>query len=438
VVTGDVIMNSRVSICREPDVIAAVDLLRGADVTHAHLEIPLHDFDAADVFPAAEGALSWMRGPTVIADELRALGVDLVSTASNHALDYSYGGLRSTIEALDARGLAHAGTGADLAAARAPAFADTAAGRVALVSATSSFPSFARAGAARADAAGRPGVNPLRYLDVLDQATADRLCAIMSKLGLWVVRDGDEFVVHPPGLHNSIRRFRVTRGQEIPSTVCDPDDLDGNLESLRYAASVADFVLAHLHVQAWDGADGRMSSTPAFAREYAHAAVDAGAALVLVQGSHAPMRGIEVYQGVPVLYDPGPLFRLGLREPQPHDFYTRWGNDSRVRSFDAGLLDAFGARDTTITGKTVLSPAEGNDHRPGFVLPVCEVDSATHRVSAIDLHPMTWSRASRATTGFPVVASGSSGRAVLDRMAELSEPYGTKITVDGGIGRVGL
>src|SRR4051794_23613519 len=95
-VTGDVIMNSRVSVCREPDVLAAVELLRGADVTHAHLEIPLHDFDHADIFGAAEGALSWMRGPTAIAAELRWLGVDIVSTASNHSLDYSYGGLRST------------------------------------------------------------------------------------------------------------------------------------------------------------------------------------------------------------------------------------------------------------------------------------------------------------------------------------------------------
>jgi len=87
--TGDVIMNSRVSVCDDEDVLAVVELLRGADVTHAHLEIPLHDFGAADVFGAAEGALSWMRGPTTVAHELRWLGVDLVSAASNHALDYS-------------------------------------------------------------------------------------------------------------------------------------------------------------------------------------------------------------------------------------------------------------------------------------------------------------------------------------------------------------
>src|SRR5258707_963366 len=176
-------MNSRISACRDPDVLAVVELLRGADVTHAHLEIPLHDFGAADVFGAAEGALSWMRGPTTVADELRWLGVDLVSAASNHALDYSYGGLRSTIETLDA------------------------------------------------------------------------------------------------------------------------DDLAGNVAGIRYAASVADLVIGHLHVQAWDGVDGRMSSTPAFAQEFAHAAVAAGAGVVLVQGSHAPMRGIEIDAGVPILYD---------------------------------------------------------------------------------------------------------------------------------------
>src|SRR3984957_14440661 len=207
--TGDVIMNPRVSSCCDPDVLAAVEVLRTADVTHAHLEIPLHDFDDDEIFGAAEGALAWYRGPTAIADELRWLGVDLVSTASNHSLDYSYGGLRSTCAALDATGLAHAGTGADLAAARAPAFADTAAGRVALVSATSSFPAFARAGAARTDAAGRPGVNPQRYLHGIDPGSARQVASLAAALGLWAVRDGNEIVVHPPGLHNSIRRFRV-------------------------------------------------------------------------------------------------------------------------------------------------------------------------------------------------------------------------------------
>jgi poly-gamma-glutamate synthesis protein (capsule biosynthesis protein) len=440
--TGDVIMNTRVSACRDPDVLAAVDVLRSADVTHAHLEIPLHDFGGADVFGAAEGALAWYRGPTVIAQELRWMGVDLVSTASNHSLDYSYGGLRSTCSALDAAGLAHAGTGADLASARAPAFVDTPAGRVALVSATSSFPAFARAGAARTDAPGRPGVNPLRYLHLIDGGMADQLTSIVGALGLGVVRDADsgEFVIHPPGLHNSVWRFRVVAGENSPTTRCDESDLAGNLESIRYARSVSDLVIAHLHVQAWDGADGRMCASPAFAHEFGRAAVQAGASVVLVQGAHAPMRGIEVHAGVPILYDPGPLFRLGRREVQPHDFYARWGNDARVRSFDAGLLDAFGARDTALGGGqdalVTLSPREGYGHRPGFFVPVCEVDAGTHRVTRVNLYPMTWSGASRATTGFPVRATGAGASAILDRVAELSAPYGTGVSAGDDIGWV--
>jgi len=460
--TGDVILNTRVSTCADPDVLAAVEVLRSADVTHAHLEIPLHDFDQAGIFGAAEGALAWYRGPTAIADELRWLGVDLVSTASNHSLDYSYGGLRSTCAALDATGLAHAGTGADLAAARAPAFADTAAGRVALVSATSSFPAFARAGAARTDARGRPGVNPLRYLHVIDPAPADQLISIVGALGLGVVRDDDagEFVIHPPGLHNSIWRFRLSErdadGDPRPTTRCDESDLAGNLDSIRYARSVSDLVVAHLHVQAWDGVDGRMSSSPAFAHEFGRAAAAAGASVVLIQGAHAPMRGIEVHAGVPILYDPGPLFRLGRREAQPHDFYTRWGNDARVSSFDATLLDAFGARDTALgarpappvarttapvartTAKTTISPRKGYSHEPGFFVPVCDVDPATHRVTRVNLYPMTWSRTSRATTGFPVRAVGPAAQAILDQVAALSAPYGTDVSSADDVGRVAI
>jgi hypothetical protein len=432
--TGDVIMNSRVSVCEDADVLAAVELLRDADVTHAHLEIPLHDFDGDDVFAAAEGALSWMRGPARIADELRWCGVDLVSAASNHALDYSYGGLRSTIAALDGAGLPHAGIGRDLAAARAPAFVDASVGRVGLVSATSSFPTFARAGARRADSSGRPGVNPLRCIHVVDKALAEQVMTVAGALGMWVVSDGDEFVIHPPGLHNSVSRFRVGLPAAPATTACDDDDLAGNLDSIRYAVSTADLVIAHLHVQAWDGADGRMSTTPDFARQFAHAAVNAGARVVLLQGSHAPMRGIEIRDGVPIFYDPGPLFRLGRREAQPHDFYMRWSNDDSVRSFDAGLLDAFGARDTATggpsSGNIVRSPLEGNDHEPGFVVPVCTVDADTHTVISVELHPMVWSTARRATTGFPARASGERAQAILARVAELSEPYGTTLSVE--------
>jgi hypothetical protein len=57
-------------------------------------------------------------------------------------------------------------------------------------------------------------------------------------------------------------------------------------------------------------------------------------------------------------------------------------------------------------------------------------------VTAVDLHPLTWSGVNRATTGFPVVAAGQTAAAVLTRIAELSEPYGTEIRVNGAVGRL--
>lgn len=437
---GDVILNTRVSARDDGPLIEALGILRESELAYAHMEIPLHDFDADDIFPAAEGALSWMSGPTSVAKELRWCGIDIVSVASNHSFDYSYGGLRSTLEVLRAAGIPHAGAGEDLAAARRPAFLDSPHGRVALVSAVSSFPTFARAGAARTDLRGRPGVNGLRYYYRVDRLTADAVRSVFKKMGYWVTHNGDEFVVNPPGLHNTIQRFRVTSADSQFDTCCDEDDLAGNMASIRYARSVADCVLVHLHSHEWEAADGRMRTSPAFVEQYARSAVDAGASMVVVQGSHAPFRGIEIFRSTPIFYDPGPLFRLGRRDRQPQDFYVRWGNSTVARSGDAGILEAFqdrvGALGDGEEGRHVEAPSEGVSHSPGFFVPVCAVDTETQRVRDITLHPMTWMRGSKGVTGFPIRASDETAQAVLELVQALSKPYGTVVQIEDGLGRI--
>jgi hypothetical protein len=107
-----------------------------------------------------------------------------------------------------------------------------------------------------------------------------------------------------------------------------------------------------------------------------------------------------------------------------------------VRSFDATLLDAYGARAAAMGGpdssKIVHSPREGNAHEPGFVVPVCTLDARSHRVTRIELHPMAWSATRRATTGFPVPAEGQRAKAILAKLGELCLPYGTAVTVKTG------
>ncbi len=433
IVTGDSILNHGAATCRNPAFLEVVDILRSADVCHTQMETLLHDYDAPELFPAAEGAWGWMRGPKGAAQELKDFGINLMSMASNHTLDYSYGGLFETWKALNAAGVPHAGTGRNLAESRMPAFLDTARGRVALTSCCSSFPMFSRAGDTRADMVGRPGLNPMRYHWRVDAATADTLIDLCRKLGLWVTRVGDEFTVNPAGIHNTLWRFRV--GDGGPATFCDEDDLAGNLAAIRHARAQADLVIAHLHAHEFDAADGRISTSAAFIEDYARAAVDAGAHLFIAQGSHAPMRGIEIYKGVPIFYDPGDLFRLGRPDKVPADFYTRWGYGPEARQPNAGPVEAYSARNAVFgwgdqPKEMFPTPREIYSHEPGFFIPVCEM-TPEYRVSRVTITPCVWLKGRKAESGLPGVARGDRAQAILRKLAELSAPYGTEITITG-------
>lgn len=439
--SGDAILNHSAAACRNPAFLEVVEILRKADITHTQLETLLHDYEGPELYPAAEGAWGWMRGPRAAADELKSFGIDIVSMASNHTLDYSYGGLFETWTALKAAGLPQAGTGRNLAESRMPAFLDTAKGRVGLTSCCSSFPMFARAGDARVDMVGRPGLNPLRYHWTIDSATADRLIELCRLLGLWVTRVGNEFTVNPAGIHNTLWRFRVD-DSGAPGTFPDEDDLAGNLAAIRHAKAQADLVIAHLHAHEWDPADGRISSSAKFIETYARAAIDAGAHVFIAQGSHAPIRGIEIYKGRPIFYDPGDLFRLGRPDKVPSDFYTRWGYGPEARVPNAGPVEAYIARNAVFgwgdqPKEMFPTPSEIYSHEPGFFIPVCEM-TPDYRVTKITITPCIWLKGSKAEYGLPGIARGEAAQKILNRLAELSEPYGTKIKICGDIAEIDL
>lgn len=48
--------------------------------------------------------------PAALAGNLKSIGIDLLSTANNHAMDRGYDGLVSTLKTLDAAGISHVGT----------------------------------------------------------------------------------------------------------------------------------------------------------------------------------------------------------------------------------------------------------------------------------------------------------------------------------------
>jgi len=93
-------------------------LAAGADLTILNLECAISDRGAPWPEP---GKRFFFRAPPAAVQTLRHLGVDCVTCANNHALDFGRDALHDTMRYLDDTGIAHVGAGGDLAAARAPA-----------------------------------------------------------------------------------------------------------------------------------------------------------------------------------------------------------------------------------------------------------------------------------------------------------------------------
>lgn len=87
------------------------DVIRGADIAFANLEMPLTDRGRHT------GAF---RGDPAFADALRWAGFDVVSVANNHAFDAETRGLMDTMANLRRAGVGHVGGGMDLESAREP------------------------------------------------------------------------------------------------------------------------------------------------------------------------------------------------------------------------------------------------------------------------------------------------------------------------------
>ncbi len=111
------------------------DRLRNADAAIVAMDVSF--VPGEFVTPCLETFI--LSAPIAAADALAAAGVDVVTLAGNHAAD-CYGGcgrataLASTISVLEARGIAHAGTGATLADARRPALIERDGVRIAVLS----------------------------------------------------------------------------------------------------------------------------------------------------------------------------------------------------------------------------------------------------------------------------------------------------------------
>lgn len=325
---------------------------------------------------------------------------------------------------LDARELTHAGVGEDLACARRPVYRQTPAGRLALVSATSTFPASGRAGRSRGEVRGRPGLNPLRWSKV--HLLGPQAFAAMRTIAA-------EFGVPAGSGEQPIQMFGTTfvPWQNTAAGVeANPDDLAGNLASVRQARSRADWVVVSLHTHE-DGGNPFLPSP--FAIGFARQCVENGADVVLMHGAHV-LRGIEIYRGKPVFYGLGNFIYQSLQVDRiSADALERLGLP--VDASDEDLIARIGqlATSASVTGIPGRSP-----HLFGSaysVLPV--VRFADRTLQDIRLYPITLGPdLPRSLCGYPRVAEGRLADEIIALLRRLSAPLGTTITPAGGCGIV--
>jgi len=414
---GDAIITRRLSVYGEPEFLEIRDLMRGATAAFVNAEMLFLDYDEPGVIPASQSGGTYMRAQPQLAEELAWMGVDLVSTANNHSLDYSFGGLRSNNKWLEKAGIVAAGTGENLAEARAPRYLETPGGRVALLAASSSFVDFNRAGPQRKDMRGRPGLSPVR-VQTTYWVPGDRfqqLQQLRTDLGLGGRGGGSGDQIQLFG--STFRRgaaYRVT-------TEVDPEDLAEITASVQDAKRQANWVVvsSHTHQGGADVAD--------FLAQFAHAAIDAGADVFVGHGPHV-LRGVEIYKGKPIFYSLGDfLMENETVELQPWENYDNvgLGNDALPGEFYAARNEQGGGS----------FPARATYWEAVVAVPVFRGGALTR----IDLHPITLGFGLGVPQrGRPLAAKGELARSIIGRMQELSKPLGTDVTFENGIGVIRL
>jgi poly-gamma-glutamate synthesis protein (capsule biosynthesis protein) len=226
------------------------DALRTADITFGQLERVL----------TRRGTVQLAMAPGVRADPklakvLADVGFDVMSAASNHALDFSDEGLFDTLEAMSSNNVPVIGAGRNIEEARKPVIIERNSTKVGFLGYCSVVPKGFEAGP------NRPGVAPIRATTAYEQVD-------------W-----------QPGAPPRIL------------SKAHPEDLAAMVEDIEKLRPRVDVLVVSMH---W-GVHFVPAVIAMYQREVGHAAIDAGADLILGHHAHI-LKGIEVYKAKAIFF----------------------------------------------------------------------------------------------------------------------------------------
>jgi poly-gamma-glutamate synthesis protein (capsule biosynthesis protein) len=446
ILTGDALVQRPLAQYREPQFLALRDLLSSGDAALTTLEAVVTDGTESPGY--VTGGIH-MRIPPQILGDLRWLGIGMVATATNHGFDFGESGIRAHLRHLERSGLTHAGLGLTMADARRPRYLDTPAGRIALISATTSGPPALYAQHQWRDGAGRPGANMIRYTShyEVDGELFDALRRLRDEfalggsrkpgygersLGLALAPDTEDSFylgdLHDRFQYPAPAGYRIVRAAKSRRRlVPDAGDLAENLQQIADARRMADWVVVSLHTHE----SGAAADEPAeVATAFAHAAIEAGADVFYGNGPNR-VRGVEIYRNRPIIYSLGTFIHEShVVERIQQDNYRRAGLDPWTAT-PADFHD-------NQYGRELAGEREGRFDQPSaWQSVVMAIEFDGRELREMRLHPVELGyRKGRAQRGRPLLADGAAAGEMLARFQKVCEPYGTKVLIDGDMGRI--
>jgi hypothetical protein len=395
----------------------AAEIQRG-DARFFNLEATIHNYET---FGSQYNGGSYLCAPPAVLEDAKRFGFNLTSFANNHTLDWSYVGVEKTLEHLDAAGLVHAGVGMDLQRAAAPAYLDLTPGRVALIGVTTTFGAPAMAGNTSGTVMGRPGVNGVRHNMVyhVEEKYAEALREVASATNMNTYRETLRQEGYLGPLPNNVIEFDDLTFMVGDKTYRSDSVHEGDLKRVQraiYEASLfSDYILISVHCHEQPGLD--KSQIPNFLRQFAHACIDAGAHAIIGHGPHV-VRAIEIYKERPIFYSLGDFVLQNENTlKQPADYFEQYG-----LSADSTMHDLFKARGAGFT-RGLQTKREAFE----TFIPYWEMEDG--RLTKLTLLAAELGFGlPRSRSGWPAPAKDD---AILKQLAELSEPYGTRMVIEG-------
>ena len=364
------IFNQQISNLPEPDHRQLFRIMQEADIAYGNLEFSLNSH------PELQRPFYNFRADPEFAWEVAAIGINMVSMANNHALDFGPEGLRDCLRALDHAQITHAGAGLTLAAAHEP-------GTMGVQSQKTSFGL----------------LSYMRYWTQKYRCTdpGGPCLATINPAAILIAKDGKvEEVEGPVESDISAMEDDVVLGKRHNDIL---------------------MVALHNHDVSHHRAYGIQDHTPANDEIMFHRAIDAGADMVLGSGPHV-LRGIEIYKGKPI-------------------FYSLSNFIYQYRTPDKIPVDLIHQRDGEIARPTNVSVWDRRDPVEIFEGVVVRMTVNNEKLKRIELIPFTIDDEGP-LYGVPRLASAARCRRIIEELQALSKPYGTTIVDKGWYAEVKL